>query len=516
MHSNAIAKIVVLAGGLLLSLILAIQIMGGSHVNSLAVFYKYLSWGAVVFGIMAPRPAFYVLVFLTIYLDFLKRLLVVAGDIGWMDLFYILGVAPMLLLGICVGVVFQFVMGQLRIRKPHMLLLLGVTVFFFANMIYMMQSGLGMKGLADLANQAAYAYVLFVMPVLFPRPEDLLKILKFAFLLFIPSAFYIFYQSYFGITSWERSYLLSGYTLELRQMASRVFRPFSTMNSAGLASVMYAIMAMIAFAPRKDEDEWKLSSYIKPSKLFWFLIFAAAAALTYSRGGWFCGIVAIMATLAFRTWLTTTVTYAAGIIGIGLMVVFADWMVKNNTMSKLTDMIVSDTASDSEVMAFSLGTFNSRLYSVQKTLSEPSRWTPFGAYFAGKQDRELDSHEHESEFYIHDGFSDMLITFGYVPLGLAMIFGAFIVFQAHRFYFSMPPSLERWLTLLSLAAVVGIAFGATANPAQLKAYPVNFYFYFFCSIPLSAAIFRKYVLAEEEVEEDEPEEAAVPRALLRL
>lgn len=115
MNSNAIGKLVVLVGGLFLALFIILSVLTGA--NAIGDLYLYLGVGSVVLGMLAPRPGFYVLLMMTCYLDFFKRLIVVAGNVSFMHLYYILGAAPLLLLGICTGLGLQFVLGRLQLPK---------------------------------------------------------------------------------------------------------------------------------------------------------------------------------------------------------------------------------------------------------------------------------------------------------------------------------------------------------------------------------------------------------------
>ncbi len=505
MNSNAISKGIVILIGMFFALRVTFGVLagGGNAIGNLA-FYLLIACG--ILGVIAPKMMFFALVLMTMYLDTFKRLLV-AGDqnVGQLDLYYVLGVAPVTLMGIAASLIERLLSQRMPLRKGDIKLvvfgLLLAGLMGVAGMATQTGGGVGAK-LRLLANEASYLCLIFVVPLLFRTPDELRKLLRFVIAAFVPVALYTFYHSKFGITNWEYKYLLSGLTLEVRQLDERVFRPFSTMNSAAALSVMMAIMAVLSLAPLgKGGQRWGFTTYFRPIPLLLAVMFVVAAFLTYSRGGWICGFAALFLTLVFRFKAPTMLIYP-GTLALFLIVMFsAESMIKANTLGKATDFLVGKSTSNEKQMAVRLGTFTSRLVSLEKTATNPKRWTPFGVPIATGQ--RLDFQDgHEGDYYVHDGFSYFLIRFGYIPLGIAFALGSYLLYRAHRFQFSLPPdSLERNLVTLSYASAFGIIVGFMGNTAQLQMYPVNFYLYLFIAIPIAVHFSLKTVRSPAPVKE---------------
>ena len=233
MNSNAIQKVAALTIGMLIALRVISGVLAGGG-NSLGNLYMFLAISFLVLGVINPKGTFYILVVMTGYLDFFKRLLVLDGSVSFLDLYYVLGIAPLTLLGICVGIALNMAQGRIPVRRIDIwLFILGVTIFGVIAMFSVLGSGSGggAGALGNIANESAYVCLIFVVPILFRDAEQLSKLITFIVYAYVPVALYTLYQSKFGLTDWELQYLLSGLSLEARQLNERVFRPFSTMNA---------------------------------------------------------------------------------------------------------------------------------------------------------------------------------------------------------------------------------------------------------------------------------------------
>src|SRR5690606_26976384 len=74
------------------------------------------------------------------------------------------------------------------------------------------------------------------------------KLLKTTIIIYIPAVIYMLVHWFRGwflgmnppIFDWELEYVLSGLTIEIRQLGGRVFRAFGTFNAASNASMVFA------------------------------------------------------------------------------------------------------------------------------------------------------------------------------------------------------------------------------------------------------------------------------------
>ena len=99
MNGNALIRILATFGLLIASLWVAFDIFTSGS-NAVARFYMYAMVTAGGFGLLNARRAFYLLLFLTGYLDFFKRFMIFDSGLSKMDLYYVLGIAPATL-GLC-------------------------------------------------------------------------------------------------------------------------------------------------------------------------------------------------------------------------------------------------------------------------------------------------------------------------------------------------------------------------------------------------------------------------------
>src|SRR5687768_17371576 len=99
MNGNALIRILATFGLLIASMWVAFDIFTSGG-NIVARFYMYTMVASGVYGLLNPRRAFYVLIFLTAYLDYFKRFMIFDSGVSKMDLYFVLGIAPATLAGI--------------------------------------------------------------------------------------------------------------------------------------------------------------------------------------------------------------------------------------------------------------------------------------------------------------------------------------------------------------------------------------------------------------------------------
>ncbi len=478
--NNLIPKVAVFVFASITAIYITFGLFTGG--NALGNLYRFLAIAAVIIAVIAPRASVWLLLLETAYLDFLKRLMTVAGNPDWLDITLVLAIAPMTSVGILVGVLVQYILGSLSLNRYHATLLgISLAIFLF-NFALIAADGLDLAVLRDLANRGGYVFLLFSIPALFRSVEEIKSLISGIFVIYIPVLGYLFYQSAVGLTDWEYKYLMSGYSLEIRQFRNAVFRPFSTLNAAANLSTMMSVMVALAFAPHKIKFLSLPFVRVIMAGLFIF-----GAYLTLSRGGWFCGITAIACILLFRTAWTTIAAYVSGFALIGIVILSADWMIRNDILSQATEAIGDYGSGDRYTMATRLGTFDARLQSYRELLNNKQYWTPFGVVISGKAAyRDLRSTDFDDEYYSHDFITETLLLIGYIPMALLIISLSISMFKLHRYLLGLSDGVVERVTRYCVAVAVGIAIGAVANPAQLQTFPISTFFWLF--IAMSAAI----------------------------
>ena len=506
MNSSAFTRIIITFAIMILALWITSDVFG-SRANAIGQFYKYALISGGILGLCAPRKGFYLLLFLTGYLDYFKRLMILDTGLSQFDLYYVLGIAPATLAGICATLIYQFVTGGIQHRRWEgrimvaSLSLMGISAYAAL--------GGGFRAVGDMVNGVVYLGLLFVMPIMFRTPQELRHIMKVSILIFIPSVAYYLYQTYAGFTWWEYQYMIRGYTIEVRQLSERIVRVFGTMNGAGAAVVVYSMhVALLLFGGfwKYKDDSGKRTHASTFARVFLGFFFAWAAYRTFSRAGWIQGLVAAVCFMAFRSRLMTRAAYISIAAIILVVVLSSDYVVKHKLLNEWSQDIIGTEGSQELHQAANLSTFNARLEGFASLVKDSSMWTPFGIKFAGiRADQVFGSRS------FHDAFSSALIKVGYIPLATVFFLIFLFMRSMHRFILRQPDGLSATLAAASLSCAVGIFMGVTHNGAALMNYPVNFYLYFYLGIVLALMVYH----AEEEYQEKRAAQAAPPRTSLR-
>lgn len=485
MNNAPLNRIVIGTAALMLALYLIVSILLSSG-NSLGKFYFYSAIAALFLGLVAPRQAVVASLFSTAYIDLAKRLMVAYGQPSYMDLYYILGIPPLLIGGACVSIFMGIFMGKRKWTKETVLSL--VVVAFFLLVALLSAGGLAMGGaraLGDVVNTGVYATFIFLVPQLFPNPEDKRKLLNWILWIFVPVAVYMFRHRYFGMAGFEYDYLLSGLTLEVRVLYDQeAFRGFSTMSGGAVVSVFLSLMVLLVMVPLKRDNA-------RPGVVEWMfrvlaaLLFVMGAYFTVSRGGWFCGLGAILVYACLRSKWLAIVGALTAVGGFALLVLSAPLIQEHDLIGQaetaVKEAVLPFDANEYQERAVVLGTMNARLHGWINLTQNPKIYTPFGFKLAG---REKDI---TNVLWGHDMIVDMLINIGYVPMLILAVLGFIFLRQTHAFLFALPKDgLDHKITRLSIAFTIGILIGGLANGAQLRVWPQNYYFYLFISFVLSS------------------------------
>ncbi len=460
--------------GLGLSALLALLIFGNRG-NSLTDLYLYLTISGGILGMLKPRLGVYVLVFSTAYLDLLKRLLVFGGRFSVVDLYLVLGFAPIIMLGISVGTVLGLIVGRRGLDRSEVTLIgLSVLLVGIVAAVAYLRTESPMKVVEAVATGGSFTTLLFVVPALFPRSEDFKKLLLYICVVFVPVALYALYQSVFGITRFEYQYLLSGLTTEVRQLDELVFRPFSTLNSAHSLSLMMACLMVLAAigATRRRAFDWLFKNG------FLVALFAAAAFVSLTRSGWVSGLVAFTCAWAFARPLRVAAFYVSGAAVVVALFVFAGPL--TTFINQHQGMVARAVQGDFGLMALHVGTFMGRLEGMENLMNDPSLWKPFGLAAEIGRNGGMTGH-----YFSHDGISAAILQFGYIPTFIGVLIAVAGIYRLHSAYLKWPDCEQKRMVVLGLALAVGILANLLFSPEALNMFPTNVYFWLFLGMTVS-------------------------------
>ncbi|MEN9283899.1 MAG: hypothetical protein RLZZ179_1392 [Verrucomicrobiota bacterium] len=514
MNSNAIVRIFATFALLFAALWVAFDIFTSGG-NAVARSYMYMMVASGVYGLLNPRKAFYVLLFLTAYLDYFKRLMIFDSGLSRLDLYYVLGIAPCTLVGIAVSVIYQQFIGR-TVPRPGQLLLTFVSVGASALLLVLSLTGNrgGFRSLGDGVNAAIYLLLLFTVPALFQTPGELKKLLKACIIIYIPAIIYLLIHFIRGsVFDWEMDYLKSGLTGEIRILMERQFRFFGTMNSAANASSVFGLMlALICSGVWKYRNDPPYERQSNPVSRFLLIIpIGVAMYATFSRMGWVSCVVAIVAVWFFKRRFLTVAGYALSLAAVVTIVLASPYLLRHKILNKISEDIYSQKRTDEWSQTTNISTLNDRLEGFNALVTNSKVWTPLGLRFSSYNEKAV-----LSQVESHDLFTDTLLRYGYVPIFVALGVAGWLLIRMHRFIFEEPPGLVRDMAAGCLAAALSVTAGGLANGAQLSTYPVNFFIWFMFSVVGALMMYRREEeeLARLAIPEREPE-AARPEPVAR-
>lgn len=490
-ESSGIGKIIILIFGLAIGMIIVIESLL-SNTSVLGQLYLFFAIGAYLLGLFSPKAAIYALIFCTGYIDFFKRLMVIAGQPTNFDVACSLATPPILCAGALTAWFTGSVMKKGKITKSQiysLLISIGLLV-----VTVLSTSDEGARGLGKIANTAAYPFLLVLLPVYFGNIEDKIKLMKFTYVVFIGVALYMLKHAYFGLADFEYDYLLTNLSQEVRILTEGANkRMFSTMNGAAIVSIMCGLMFAWSFV-----NPWSQKVRFIIIRSACALLFVVASYYTLSRTGWFCGIATLLLYFTFKSWKSTILVYALSISLIGSLVVFSPTIKEMQLLEKLETSVrsITPTSKYSRAdQAITFGSMNGRLQGWVNLMTKDNMWTPFGWRMDGR--RLKDVH--------HEDMGDDIIfwavmQFGYVTCTVAGIILLSFMYKLHRFVCSLAVGIERKVCTICLATAVGILFGGLSNSAQLLVFPVNIYFYLNIAFVYSLYIQSRESRASKNVE----------------
>jgi len=459
-----------IAVGGLFSLFAIVSIMLGEG-NTLANVFLYLIIGTCGLAVIAPRTAFFVFLVTCGYVDLFKRLMVVSGRVSMDDLYYVLGLAPALLSCIILSVLVRGIIGGIPMTKHHAWLFVsgcGVVVIN-AFLSYLDTDHSIGKVLQGTANGGLYGMLIFVVPMLFKDEDDVLYLFKFLLWTYAPVGFYGIIQKIWGFQDFELAYLMTGLSIEIKQLFTDRVRAFSTLNSPTSLGAISAAFVTLPFYLWTVKTA-KGTRRVIPLGLavVFSAIFLGSLAASTSRTGLI--MVAVMAAgiVAFRTRSGTAIFYAiAGgvfatlLLGARFFQDRLEWMT-----FKLTEKFGGSVSAET----INVNTFSDRLQGFATVLTNPDAYTWFG-YGAGRGTDPRDP------LYNHDLLSSTLVRYGAVPLFVLVIVTIGFLLWTHGQLLSLRDRRRRNICAAMLALAMSFFAISITSGNVLSIFPVNTFFW---------------------------------------
>ncbi len=440
-----------------------------SQGNSLAHLCFYILIGGGIFGLLAPRSAFYFWIVACAYSDLLKRLTVVFGEVSKMDLFYVLGITPVMFSGIVISLIIGGLNGVHNVRMNHwMLLLAGTVATVGLGLLDMRASGSVMNAAQGLANGGLYSLLLFVVPVLFPNPQQMLGVFRYVLYVFFPVAIYGIAQQVYGFQPFEIAYLRTGLSIEIKQLFVDNVRAFSTLNSpTALATISAAMMVVCWFLARLPRPVPNQSRRWV-GKIGAIILMAGYAGSLVASTGRSAVVVILLGVPSAWCFLRpgrTRFFYAATIGGFLALVAASPWLLSN--IDEANRWVSSRVSSESFASQLStLGTYSDRLFGFVHVLPNPAAYSLFGMWNGNLETL-------PSELHHHDLISALLLRFGIVPLLFGTILLARMLRKLHKKLYEIEDATTARLMAMSLGLAFALVALSAVSGNVLIIFPIN-------------------------------------------
>jgi hypothetical protein len=494
-QSRGMSVLVVLGASLLMLYIAASVLL--DHGNTMGKMFFYMLIAGGVLGLLAPRPAFFLFLIQCACLDFAKRLMIIAGSVSHTDLYYVLGIAPVTVTGITLGLVIRVFFGQLRAGMPDLIRLVLAGCIMAVGALAGYRGGGGLSNMMKtVAEGYFYSVLIFVIPLLFPTAMDVRKVWKFTLVLFTPVAIYGICQQMFGYQEFEIDYLKTGLSIEIKQLVMNRVRAFSTLNSPTSLSLIcgeLAAIALLLVGLRRHDRRLGLHAI---AGLAFAAVFIGGWLASTVRVGILVVPVALLAAALFRSPRLTIAFYAVGMAAFAALIASSSYMLAN---IETWTMKLHEWTGANEFMANMLdaNTYKDRLMGFANVLGNPAAYSLFG----------LGEDQIHGDFYNHDPLSTSLVKYGAVPLAGALVLGVAGLVYLHRSVLTIREAGPRLLATHCLAVAAGSVAVSMIGGNLIATFPGNA----FLAMPLGMVIaLRRHdrALTLQEAEERLP--APVP------
>ncbi|MEM1059840.1 MAG: hypothetical protein AAGK14_11375 [Verrucomicrobiota bacterium] len=464
-------NVLLMFGGALFSLVVVYFVVSAQG-NVVANAYKFFLPLGFLFGLCLPKPAFYVLLLCTGYIDLLKRFMVFDLQMQLEDLYYILGIPPAICLGIAVHVVSSFLLQWRKLdQREGRLLVIGMSFCLALGAFALVYR----SGAQNIVQSTVYPTMIFTLPIFFPKREDILRLCRYIILIFIPVALYAMKQAIFGLSDFELKYTLSGMTTVTSAVFDQAVRPFSTMASEGQLSLTMSFVALLVFMiPLIMYQERKANAVIMTVCVLLFLLFAAAGLLSLKRLPVLIWVVGIIGCFVFSSKAKTFGFYF--MTGVLLLVIIFSgrqlmYMAEEQRIS-------ADFDSTTANMLLRTGTFNSRLNAFE-ILVDPTSYSIAGVPFHERSEKQRKIHTHFAYMLLNYGAPAFFIAGGLLFYGLIYL---------HQKSWNAPRGKWKAMYLLFSSCLLAQLVTTGMGSLAMSGFPSFFYLMFCLAVLLTLLI----------------------------
>lgn len=468
---------------------------GGNVVGKVAVVG---SVAAFVIGISNVRAGIILALLCGAYLDAFKRLLIVDSNFGTFDIAAIQVIPVILMLGMVLRLVLGWITKPANIERWQIITFLVITMLgCVLGAAYVFSGEMGMRALGDAANASAYLYLILLVPVYFGSKHEVFTLLKFILIIYVPVAIWALKQGVYGLADFEYDYLISGYTIEVRQLNEKVFRNMGSMVSAAALSMVSSILLAALIIPLRWKDgAFSLGVWFNPARWVFGILFAIGAYYTYSRTGWVCGLAAIVIFMFLQRKITA---YGGALLGLSMLVglyVSADYLYNNKYLIVWQEEIFTEFAnSDQAQQALVIGTLEGRLESMREFATNREIWTPFGLAIA---DKSLSSSLEGDQ--VHDVMTEFLVKIGYIPMAIMFLGGLWFFMRVMKVNFSFNSREDSRCFRFYLALAGGMLLTGLSQGKMLFIFPTNLFWCLFFG--MAFAVYRRSLVLKIQNEKE--------------
>jgi hypothetical protein len=445
--------------------------------NTIGQMSMYLMVGGFLLSLAAPRLGFHIWMIFCGYNDLLKRLLVVGGRVTQEDLKFVLGITPAMFSGVVVALVFSGLMGSRRISgRDWLLLVVGIFLMLLAAAIAVTQSGAGLNGvLQSIANNGLYSLLLFVVPMLLRGKNDLIMLWRTLVITWLPVSIYGVFQQVNGFADFEVEYLLSGLSIEIKQLYTNDVRAFSTLNSATALSIVAAVLAvsslLLGFMYREQNGRSPIGRVFA---LFCFVAHFAGLIASTSRSALLILPAALIGTWCFASHVRTKAFYITVIGAFLLLVVSSGWLIEQLDVINEYALALGGSGAFISRMLI-VGTYWDRLSGFSNVLMNPKAWSLFGHGAA---------EDGNGMYHYHDPISEILMRHGIIALVVVLVVLVLMLRWFHKQAWKIKDLRRRQLASAMISIAFSILLVAAISGNVMTVFPVNVFFWLSCAAVL--------------------------------
>ena len=454
--------------GLILYILISTLLGGGNVIGEVAFFVAVASG---VLGLMKPLIALHYLVILAAYSDLIKRLMILDGRFGMMDVMWVRGVCPLTLAGIMVGTLARaFHEGLLNERRHQVTLMLCLAGFGIAGVSALRAGGL-MNTVTSLADGASYLFLMSVVPFLLKTPGEIIRFIRYVLVVFIPVALYGLKQQFFGLGDFEIEYLKSGFTVLSKHLEDVRPRPFSTLTDSSPFGTSCAICACLALMVRSHyrglgSPKWQVTGVV-----FW-VIFVAGCVASLTRFANVNWILPLVLMPLFASARATLFLYSGTAVSFGLACVYAKPLKEIVTSATLWAMDAFGGSALGEQFA-RFWTLGARLDGMYELAHNGKMWTLFG--YGPTVAEQM---KKNGDVASHDVISGMLLEIGWLPMIGVGVLAVLCLKAVHGSVLKLRGTAIFPMCLWMLATVFGLLVHNVFAGNVTATFPVNFFVWF--------------------------------------